>query len=266
MHPIERLRYVARSDGAPADVLVRESATALGAYRGDPAGMLTACRRMLDRQLTCAPLWWLCARMLCSPDPVAEGDAAVDQLSSDTTGSNLAAALGDDWTVVVPGWPGQTHTAFRRRGDLAVVLVDVAGEARHAAEQLEQLDVDVRAVPARSVAAAVHKADVVLVESFAVGPEAALVPAGSRAAASVARIADTPVWIVAGEGRLMPGPMFDALTSHWEERNDPLRAEEEVISLDLVDRFAGVDGVSDVADGLLRMSCPVAPELFSLAG
>jgi len=51
VHPIERLRFVARSRGAPAEVLVAESAAALVAFRGDPAGMVAACRRIVDRQL-----------------------------------------------------------------------------------------------------------------------------------------------------------------------------------------------------------------------
>ena len=57
---------MARSQGAPPEMLVREASVALGAFRHDPAGMVAACRRIIDRQLTCAPLWWLCARMLCA--------------------------------------------------------------------------------------------------------------------------------------------------------------------------------------------------------
>ena len=38
MHPIERLRYVARASGADQAVLVRETAQALAAFRDDPSG------------------------------------------------------------------------------------------------------------------------------------------------------------------------------------------------------------------------------------
>ena len=48
MHPIERLRYVARSSGAPQAVLVRETASALGSLAFDPAGLVTACRDAKD--------------------------------------------------------------------------------------------------------------------------------------------------------------------------------------------------------------------------
>ncbi len=68
MHPIERLRYVARSSGAPQAVLVRETAAALGGLGFDPAGLVTACRRVLDRHPTSGPLWWLCSRVLTAVD------------------------------------------------------------------------------------------------------------------------------------------------------------------------------------------------------
>ena len=35
MHPIERLRYVARASGADQTVLVQETAAALSAFAGD---------------------------------------------------------------------------------------------------------------------------------------------------------------------------------------------------------------------------------------
>ncbi len=257
---------MARSHGAPAEVLARESATALGAFRGDPAGMLAACRRILDRQLTCGPLWWLCAHMLCATDPMEEARRVLGKLEADPTGASLAAALEDEAAVVVVGWPAQTAAAMRRRGDLEVLVVDVAGESFEAVEQLDRLDVAAVAVPARAVAAAVSRADVVLIESLAVGPREALVHAGSLGAAALARQWGKEVWLVAGEGRLMPAPMFDALVRRWDERVDPLEAEEEALPLGMVDRMACVGGVLSVSDALGHTDCPVAPELFSLAG
>ena len=69
MHPIERLRYLARSSGADQRVLVGETASALRALRMDPAGLVVSCRRIVERHPTSGPLWWLCAHMLTSPDP-----------------------------------------------------------------------------------------------------------------------------------------------------------------------------------------------------
>lgn len=239
---------------------------ALSAFRDDPAGLLAACRRILDRQLTCGPLWWLCARMLCAADPMAEARRAVEQLEADPTGVALAGALDDEAVVAVIGWPAQSAAALRRRGDLEVLVVDVAGEALEAVEQLGRMDVQSVAVPARAVAAAVDAADLVLIESLAVGPSEALVHAGSLGAAALARLRGKEVWLVAGEGRLMPAPMFDALVRRWDGRVDPLEAEEEPFPLEMVDRMACAGGVLAVKEALAHTDCPVAPELFSLAG
>jgi hypothetical protein len=257
---------VARSQGAPPEMLVREASVALGAFRDDPAGMVAACRRIIDRQLTCAPLWWLCARMLCAPEAMREGHAAVVEMEGDPTGQLLAAALPDDASVVVVGWPAQAVAALRRRGDVEVLVVDVAGEARHAVDQLEQLDVEAIEVPARGSAVAIGLADLVLVDALAVGPDSALVPAGSLAAAAVARHVGVPVWTIGGVGRLMPGSMFDALANRWSTSVEPLEAEEELMPLALVDRLACIGGVLDLEAALRHTDCPVAPELFRLAG
>lgn len=266
MHPIERLRFVARSQGAPADLLVEESAVALGAFSDDPAGMVAACRRIVDRQLTCAPLWWLCARMLCAEDPMVEAREAVHAIGSDPTAGHLAAALPGDGCAVVVGEPDLVAAAVARRGDVRVVVVGLDGQAADCASRLGALDVDAYAVASRSVAAAVDCADLVLIEALAVGPHSALVPAGSRAAAALARHGDVPVWLAAGVGRLMPERMWGALVGRWSASVDPFDADDEELPLDLVDLIAGPAGPEEVADALRRTDCPVAPELFRLAG
>lgn len=266
MHPIERLRFVARSQGAPADLLVGESATALMAFRDDPPGLVAACRRIVDRQLTCAPLWWLCARILTAPDPFAEARDAVAAVEADPTARLLARELPEGATVAVVGWPAQGLAAFRRRGDVAVLAVDVDGDGYELERELSHAGVQVDVAEARGVAAAVAGAQLVVLDALAVGPESALVPAGSAAAAAVARQLGTPVWLVGGAGRLLPARMFDALVDRWSQGVDPLGAAEEVLPLSWCDRLAGTSGVVDVAEGLQATDCPVAPELFRLAG
>lgn len=266
MHPIERLRFVARSSGAPADVLVRETATALRAFRGDDAGLVAACRRVVDRQLTCAPLWWLCARMISAPDATLEAYAAVDEIESDPTARTLAAELPDGAVVVLIGWPDQVAGALRRRGDLEVLVVDTDGSAAELVDRLEAADIDAVEVRAANVGAAVRSADLVLVDTFAVGPTASLAPAGAVAAAATAQHLGIPVWLAAGAGRLMPGAMFDALLRRWSAITDELLSAEELLPLDLVDRVAGTGGIATVTDALRWTDCPVAPELFGPAG
>lgn len=93
VHPIERLRAVARSRAAPPALLAREAATALGIFGDDPAGLVIACRRLVDRQPTCAPLWWLASRVLSSIDPTAEAWASVAALEDDPTEEALLCCL-----------------------------------------------------------------------------------------------------------------------------------------------------------------------------
>ncbi|MFZ4518039.1 MAG: hypothetical protein ACOYOP_06605 [Microthrixaceae bacterium] len=272
MHPIERLRFVARARGAPAELLVEESASALSAFRDDPAGLVAACRRIIDRHLECGPLWWLCARMLCAPDPFPEARAAVQELHEDPTARLLAAALADSVTVVVPGWPEQALAALGRRGDVTVLAVDSDGEAHDVVRRLVDLDVVAEEVPARAVATAVAEAaasgggGVVLLDALAVGPDEVLVAAGGRAAAAAARAEGVPTWVVAGAGRLLPARMYEALVGRWSASVDPLDAAHERVPMALVDRVAGVGGVVEPAEALRHTDCPVAPELFRLAG
>ena len=98
VHPIERLRYVARARGADAESLVRETAGALRGLGLDTAGLVVACRRIVERHPTCGPLWWLCARMLTSSDPMAAARAAIEEMECDATDRPVdrrAARRGD---------------------------------------------------------------------------------------------------------------------------------------------------------------------------
>lgn len=253
---------VARSQSAPAEVLVEESASALSAFREDPAGMVSACRRIVDRHPTCGPLWWLAARILTAPDPMAEAYSAAEQMGDDSTPSQLAASIPDSASIAVVGWPEQTVGAFRRRGDLAVTVIDSDGEADDAVRQLLRFDIDATAAEPRNTSVVIDGSDLLLVETFAVGSVQALVPAGSRAAALVARDVGIPVWLVAGVGRLMPDRMFEALASRWELRSEPISAPEELFPIGLAERIAVESGVVEVDEALRTADCPIAPELF----
>lgn len=245
---------------------MRETAVALGAFRGDHAGLVAACRRVVERQATSAPLWWLCARMLCGTDPTAEARAAVEEVAADPTGRHLAAELPDSSTVVLNGRLEQVEGALRRRGDLEVLLLDGDGSAGLVVDRLEMADVDAVEVPVRNTAAALRGAALLVVEALAVGPREALVPAGTLPAAAAAAHLGVPVWLVAGVGWLMPERMFEGLVRRWSATADELDADEELVGLDLVDRIAGAGGVLPVAEALRLTDCPVAPELLGPTG
>ncbi len=261
MHPIERLRYVARASGPDHALLARETAGALAALGFDPPGIVTACRRIIERHPTSGPLWWLACRVLVADDPVAEAWRAADEIADDPTAVELAHALPDEASVLVLGWPEQIGEALPRRGDVEVLAVDVLDEGVGLVRRLRRCDVEAVEVPVSGLGAAAAGVDLVLVEASALGPGGLVGVAGSRAAAAVARHAGVPVWVVAGVGRVLPGRLWEALAGRLDA-DDPWDADDELIPLDLVDRVAGPRGVEDVASALAAADCPVAPELL----
>jgi hypothetical protein len=265
VHPIERLRYVARASGAPQAVLVRETAGALGSLADDAAGLVTACRRVLDRHPATGALWWLAAHVLTTVgDPDEEGWRRADELDDDATVGELTHALPDDATVCVLGWPELVSEALTRRGDLDVLAVDALDEGSGLVRRLRHDGVDACDVPVAGLGAAVAAADLVLLEASAAGPAGLVGVAGSRAAAAVARHASVPVWAVAGRGRRLPAPMFGALLARLAAAHpdEPWEAHDELVPADLVDRVCGPAGPLLTAAALTAPECPVAAELL----
>ena len=66
MHPIERLRHVARAGDMDASLLAEEAAIALGGLAFEPRALVPATRRLLEFHPSCAPLWWVCAELLAA--------------------------------------------------------------------------------------------------------------------------------------------------------------------------------------------------------
>jgi hypothetical protein len=261
MHPVERLRHVARATGAPQDLVLGETARALAAFADDPQGLVTACRRMVSRQPRSGALVWLCARVLTAGDPIAEIRRALGDVEDDRTAVELGHALPDDATVVVLGWPDTVALALPRRGDVEVMVVDVASEGSGLVRRLAHADMDVVDVSLAGLGAAVAEADLVVLEASVVAPEEFLAVSGSLAAAAVGRAAGVPVWLVAGVGRLLPQRMWEPLRARVVGV-EPWDDDDEVVPLHLVDRVVGPTGPLEVAEALRRTDCPVAPELF----
>ena len=261
MHPIERLRYVARSVGAPQDLLVAETAGALAAFHDEPVALVTACRRIVSRQPTVGALWWLCSRMLCAADPLREGRDAVGEIEADPTAKHLARAVDDDATVTVLGWPSLVGSAFARRGDLEALVVDSMGEGSAFARFLDGHDLRVADVASWGLGAAVAASDLVVLEAAAASADEFIAAAGSRAAAAVARANSTPVWLVAGAGRVLPERVWEALIGRLDLA-EPWELDEEFVPLDLVDLVVGPGGIDKPSTLRSRIDCPIAPELF----
>jgi hypothetical protein len=262
VHPIERLRYVARAEGAGHIQLTVAAAQALAGLADDHAGLVTGCRQMVDRHPAVGPLWWLSARLLTAEDPRRESWSVTEILENDATPAVLAGELPDEATVVVLGWPELVAPALHRRADLEVFVVDALGEAGALVHSLARADVDAVEVPEAGVGAAVAEAELVVLEASALGPDCLVAVAGSRAAAAVARHSGAAVWAVVGEGRTLPRAMWDALVRRLGDASDPWDGEDEIVPLDLIDEVVGPWGRGGVGVALAHTDCPVVPELF----
>ena len=263
MHPIERLRMVARAGRQEPTSLARDAASALAAFAGEPAAIVTACRRLVDRQPTCGPVWWVAARVLAAADPSREAWQAGNDLARDRTASALADALPEDGTVVALGWPEQIAEALLQRGDVRARVVDCLDEGADLAQWLRRSGSDAEIVPESGVAAAVTGSDLVLLEAGAVGPSGFVAASGSAAAAAVARRLGVPVWVVAAEGRVLPESLWAALAERLAVRTPAWEQAEEIVPLSWADAVAGPAGVvAPAADAVAaRSTCPAAPEL-----
>ena len=264
MHPIEQLRYVARSGGADARLLVEEAASALRIFGNDPAGLLTGCRRLLTRQPAVGPLWWMSTRLLLSPDPRSEARALIAELRSDTTGRQLLGALDDGPTVAVVGWPELLVEAIARRGDCSALIIDVDGLGGSLARRLERDDVAAESFDSSRLAGVVAEADLLVLEAVAAGPAAALLDVGGLAAAATARAVGRPVCLVVPLGCSLPEAYWQALVERVFDRRQPaFLASHEVVGFGLIDRLVRADGIFSTDEfDRQEPDCSVAAELL----
>lgn len=269
MHPIERLRWVARSPEGEFSLVAAEAADALASFADDPAGLVIASRRLIERRPAAGPLWWLASRVLCALDPELEAIEAAADLERDRTAVALAGDLPGG-TIAIVGWPDQASAALRMRSRMGdddregpadrVVVVPSGRDSWGGVDWLQGHGVDARLLREGEIEAAGRRCVLALLEATAVGADSFVAAAGSSALAAAARDAQRPVWLAAGVGRVLPPPLYDALVRRIAG-DDTL----EVVSLGAVDEIAGPAGPSPRAR-LARPSCPVAAELLRFSG
>ena len=152
-----------------------------------------------------------------------------------------------DYRVLIVDDSPLFRATARRAALQAGVAAGMVREAGNGREALEQLRHEV--------------ADLVLLETDALGPDSALCAIGSLQAAAVANAAGIPVWLVAGIGRCLPQRM-------WEPLRDMVISDEpwedlfEVVPTELMTSVIGPGGPIPAAEARFRTDCPVAPELF----
>ncbi|HML01405.1 MAG TPA: hypothetical protein VK428_14560 [Acidimicrobiales bacterium] len=227
MHPIERLRYVARSGwGGPAS-LGAEAAYALAELaEQEPAALLTACRRLLERNPGCGPLWWVCARVLCAGDAWAEAAHCAQLLEDDPTEQLLEVELYG-LRAVRHGGVGEVASA-----DVVVVAADVIG-------------------PAGMV---IDAGDCGLLEAArAVGTDIWV-------SGGVGRVLPARLWQAMSVRLESPPRPSRTAASSWF---DPVASSAVVVDLQAVRKVAGPTGVHETPRSLSRPDCPEPPELVA---
>jgi hypothetical protein len=254
---MERLRYVARSGGGDPSSVVVDTIEALRSLSPGPGELVSVCRNLVERAVTCGPLWWLCSHLLANPDSLTSAWDLADVIADDRTADHVADALPSDATVVTVGNPPNAAAALCRRGDVSVLAVD-AGHATNAfVRRLDRSYVESVLVAPEAMLAAIRRADLVLVEADACSSDVVVATTGSGLAAVAASHVEVPVWLVAGRGRRLPGRYVDAIAARCED-------DVESFPVRLVTRVAGPDGVRALDPGLLVSECPMAPELIPM--
>jgi hypothetical protein len=265
VHPIEHLRYVARAHGVDPAGLVTETAHALGSMHFDAAGLVVACRRIVERHPFTGPLWWLCAHVATSAEPFDAVWELAEQVQTDRTDAELGAALPDDADVVTIGDPHVIASGLARRGDVRVLALDIDHCATSFVRRLERNDVDYEPVDAGAAGAVTRTADVVLVEALALDADRVVVPSGSSTIAAAASAWATPVWLVAGVGRRLPMEFLDAMVARRDaivdERDDWI-VDVEIIPTRLFTHVIGPLGMMPMGPVAARAECPLASELL----
>jgi len=259
VHPIERLRAVARSGGLGLDELVQDAAMALAGFADDPAGLVTACRSLVDRHPAAGPIWSLCARALVAADPAEEAWRVVEEAEADDTASALYRAVPDGAQVLVVGWSESLATALGRRGDCRLLVADAAGRCTGGLRG--RLRADVEEVPDAGIGAAAAHADLVLFEAQAMGGDGLVAVRGARAASAVAAATGRPVWVVAPAGRVLPGPLWEVVAARLSASPEPWLEPDEIVPVALVAGVVRATGLLAPADALAQPDCPFAPEL-----
>lgn len=260
MHPIEQLRYVARTSSSDAVLLAAEAAHALASFDGDNGGLLLGTRQLLRRQPLIGPLWWVGSHLGNALNLHEEAYRLSDALRYDPTASILAAEIPGEATVLISGWPSATVDALCQRPDLAVLVLDAEGQAYGAVRQLERAGVEAEAVDPSYVAGAVDAVTLVINETSAVGGTSALCDLTALATATLASHSATDHWMVAPMGRSLPASYVQEMVLRAApSRVTSWMAPFEIVPTSHVTRWVTPDGVSETVP---EPSCPELPELL----
>ncbi|MEE9415236.1 MAG: hypothetical protein V3V01_08120 [Acidimicrobiales bacterium] len=222
VHPMERLRYIARSRAVGQQLLVEEAATALASLADDHNQLVMACRQMISHHSTSGAIVALAARLLTASDPRQEAWEVVEEVRSDRSTEHLVYSLASQTTIFVSRWSEHIDVVLADRPDVSLV-------------------------------ASIEDSAVVLIEADAASPVQLLVDSSNAPLLAEAKDHGAQLWAVAAYGSILPASLFAAVV---------VRAGRGSVVLEIadVDRVVCNDGA--LSRGLLlKSTCPYAAEL-----
>lgn len=264
MHPIERLRWIARAEGEPPSLVATEAAftlAELAAY--EPAAVLTAARRLVERHPACGPLWWASARVAGSDEPAAAADAVAAALLSDPTPQRIAEALRDEVArsdLVCATVPAELlREALSHRGGYELRLVAPYLELRHELGAFGTVTAEVTGYEPEEAAEALSGAAVLLVEPLLAGPPGVLVSSETAATVATAAEEGVPVWVLLGAGRVLGSKAVETAAGLVGDGYELLEAGRFTLAVDM-------SGPVDAGVALSRTTSPPGIELVPRRG
>lgn len=285
MHPIERLRYVARAGDADPAMLAVEAAEALGSLAFDPRALVPACRRLIDAHPSCGPLWWVAARILVATDARAAAQTASDLLLGDPTAEELAATFPAGATVIIPP-RSLLANAVALRPDLTVYVVGTPYRVRHALARIGDA-VDAVGIDPGYAEEALEVANLVVLQAIAASTPGVLVEVEEHELASQAVARGIDLWVATSEGTVLPPALFEALRGRLGAAGDDDLVEEafddeyfvapgrtsprrpqhrvELVEAPLLRAVVGPTGTDGAHEALRRADCAAPLELLATA-
>lgn len=265
MHPIEHLRYVARATGADPVALVSETAQALFGLHMEPAGLVLAARRIVERHPTCAPLWWLCAQALSAMDPFERLYELEAEIEKDATTDHLLDQMCDAQLLCIVGWSPTALEALVQRGDCKALVIDSFGSADNAVNALERVDVEAEVVSSEHAAIAIDLCDMLVLDALGCGPDEFLMSSGSRAAAALAYVAEKPSLVTARRGTRLPAELWNAMKDRNVSAERPWGSQVDIVPRTLVQSVVGPTGTTSASTSVVAECAPTTEMLVRSA-
>lgn len=240
MHPIERLRYVARAGDSDPTMIAEEAAEALAALGHAPQALVPSCRRLIEAHPECGPLWWVAARMIVAEEPRRAAFSAVDLLEQDQSIEELAASFPSACAVAIPASRALAD-ALDLRPDLQVTVVGSSYRMNYVLARMTDV-ADVVGIDLQDLDDGFEDLapiDLVVLEAIAAGPTGVVVDLDQYRLLEHAEQAGAQCWVLVAQGRCLPQALFDELCARvGVARAEKLQASSPAFEDEFSDLFS----------------------------